>query len=236
MSFKPLDKKRFSELVAHEIETRILNDELQLGERLLSEADLAKEFQVSRSVIREAMRLLEVRGFVTIKRGPKGGIFANNGYHKPLSEALSRLVASGKVTENDVFEIRLLIEPYVASEAAKRASDKEIDALGTLLKMAQENADDPEYLQRIRGKFHIRLARCTGNPILLLLMNALIELLRQYFSGFKELGLELEAMEINKEILEAIKKRDQKKASELMKGEILIIKKHAEKWAAAKSN
>ncbi|MBW1731606.1 MAG: FCD domain-containing protein [Deltaproteobacteria bacterium] len=147
----------------------------------------------------------------------------------------SRLVASGKVTEHDVFEIHLLIEPYAASEAAKRASSKDIDDLHTLLTMAEENIDDAEYLQRIRGKFHIRLARCTGNPILLLLMNALIELLRQYFLDFKELPLEKKAMEANKEILDAITERNPEKAAKLMRMEILTIKKYAESWAATKA-
>jgi len=229
--FKPLDKKRFPELVAHEIETRILNNDLQMGQRLLSEVDLAREFQVSRSVVREAMRLLEGRGFVTIKRGPKGGIFANNGYHKPLSEALGRLVDSGKVKGEHVFDIRLLIEPYAAAEAARVAAEDDIEELQTLLDLSGEHRDDADFLQRIRGKFHIRLARASGNPVLLILMNALIELLRKYFSDFKELDLEIKAVETHQKILDAIRAKNPDEARDLMQADILEIKKHVEKWA-----
>ncbi|RTZ92504.1 MAG: hypothetical protein DSY91_03475, partial [Deltaproteobacteria bacterium] len=178
MAFQPLEKKRYSEQVAHEIESKILNNELQLGQRLLSEIDLAKEFRVSRTVIREALRLLEGRGFVKIKRGPKGGIFADDGFHKPMSEALARLVDSGKVSAEDIFEFRLLIEPYVTEEAAKRATGEDIEEMKALIELARENMDDSESLQRIRGKFHVKLAEATGNPVLHLIMNALIELLR----------------------------------------------------------
>jgi GntR family transcriptional regulator, transcriptional repressor for pyruvate dehydrogenase complex len=233
LTFKPLDKKRYPELVAHEIEKRILNNELQLGQKLLPEMQLAKDFQVSRSVVREAMRLLEGGGFVTIKRGPKGGIFANNGYHKPLSEALGRLVDSGMVHEEHVFEIRLLIEPYAAGEAARWATKNDIGKLRDLLARSRERMDDPDFLQQVRGKFHICLAEASGNPILLILMNALIELLRKYFSEFKELDLEKQAVGIHEKILDAIVERKPEKASKLMKMHIMEIKKYVEKWGKA---
>ena len=230
MTFQPLEKKRHSELVAQEIETKILNKELSLGEKLLSEVDFAKEFHVSRTVIREAMRLLEVRGFVKIKRGPKGGIFANDGFHKPLSEALGRLVDSGKVSADDIFEIRLLLEPYVTGEAAKRANREDISELQALLDLSRERMEDGEFLQKIRGTFHQRLARATGNPVLFMMMNALIELLRKYFCDFNELDLEKHFVETHQDILDAIKNKDAEKARQLIANDILEIKKHAEKW------
>ncbi len=228
MAFQPLEKKRYSEQVAHEIETKILNNELRLGERLLSEVDLAKEFGVSRTVIREALRLLEGRGFVKIKRGPRGGIFADDGFHRPMSEALGRLVDSGKVTAGDIFEIRLLIEPYVAAEAAKRAKGEDIEEIETLLNLCRENMEDCEYLQRVRGKLHVQLAQATGNPVLIIIMNALIELLRKYFCDFHEKELERHFVEIHEEILRAIKDRDPERARRLMAGIIIEIRKRVE--------
>jgi len=233
MSFQPLEKKRYSEQVAHEIESKILNNELRLGERLLSEVDLAKEFRVSRTVIREALRLLEGRGFVKIKRGPKGGIFANDGFHKPMSEALGRLVDSGKVSAEDIFEIRLLIEPYVAAEAAKRATKEDMEELQALINLCKDHMDDSEYLQRVRGKFHVQLAQATGNPVLLIMMNALIELLRKYFCDFKEEELERHFVETHEEILRAVKDKNPERARDLMASDILEIKRHVEKGSKA---
>ncbi len=226
VAFQPLEKKRYSEQIAHEIETKILNNELRLGQRLLSEVDLAKEFRVSRTVIREALRLLEGRGFVKIKRGPKGGIFANDGFHKPMSEALGRLVDSGKVNAGNIFEFRLLIEPYVAGEAAKRATAEDIEELKILLELARENMDDSKALQRIRGKFHIQLATATGNPVLQLVMNALIELLRKYFSDFHEPELEKHFVITHEEMLQAIVDRNPKRAQALMSRDIIELRDH----------
>ncbi len=225
MAFQPLEKKRYSEQVAHEIETKILNNELRLGERLLSEVDLAKEFRVSRTVIREAMRLLEGRGFVKIKRGPKGGIFADDGFHRPMSEALGRLVDSGKVGARDVFEVRRLIEPYVAAEAARRATKGDMDEIEALLNLCRDNLDDCETLQRLRGKIHIQLAQATGNPVLIIIMNALIELLRKYFRDFHEKELERRFVEIHEEILQAIRDKKPERARDLMTGIIREIEK-----------
>ncbi len=229
MAFQPLEKKRYSEQVAHEIETKILNKELPLGQRLLSEVDLAKEFHVSRTVIREALRLLEGRGFVKIKRGPKGGIFASDGFHKPLSQALGRLVDSGRVSAGDIFEFRLLFEPYVTEEAAKRATEEDIAELRALISLARENLEDSEALQRIRGKFHVQLAHATGNPVLHLVMNALIELLRKYFSGFHEAKLERHFVDTHEQILQAIIAREPEKAREQMARDIVELMRRVPK-------
>ncbi|MBU0516972.1 MAG: GntR family transcriptional regulator, partial [Proteobacteria bacterium] len=70
--FRPLEKMRYSDQVAHSIQDRILTGRVATGARLPSEKDLAEEFQVSRTVIREAMRLLESSGCVEIKKGPTG--------------------------------------------------------------------------------------------------------------------------------------------------------------------
>ncbi|UCC66529.1 MAG: FadR family transcriptional regulator [Deltaproteobacteria bacterium] len=83
--FRPLEKRRYSEQVAQLIQEKILKEKSEKGNKLPTERELAEEFQVSRSVIREAIRELEVSGLVYIKKGPTGGIFITHAYHKPLS-------------------------------------------------------------------------------------------------------------------------------------------------------
>ena len=115
--------KRLSETVVDDIKEKILNGTYQKGERLLSELELAKEHKVSRSVIRESLRLLEGLGLVVIKKGPRGGIFVSEGYHKPISDSLKGLVDADKVSEENVFDIRLLLETYATAQAAKYADE-----------------------------------------------------------------------------------------------------------------
>ena len=66
--FSPLKNKRYSDQIAEQIQGKILKHQLELGSSLPSEQELAREFQVSRSVIREALRILEISGLVTLKK------------------------------------------------------------------------------------------------------------------------------------------------------------------------
>jgi len=126
--FRPLEKKRYSDQIADLIQDKILRDNLEIGTGLPSEKGLALEFQVSRTVIREALRILEVSGLVTIKKGPTGGIFVADVYHKPITNSIHNLITSGRVTINHLFDVRLLIEPHIAMEAALHAKYEDMQA------------------------------------------------------------------------------------------------------------
>ena len=125
-AFRPLEKKRYSEQIADLLQDKILRDHLETGTNLPSEKDLSLEFQVSRSVIREALRMLEVSGLIKVKKGPSGGIFVSNGYHKPITNSLNNLITSGDVTIEHLFDVRLLIEPHIAMEAALNAKNEHV--------------------------------------------------------------------------------------------------------------
>ena len=151
--FRPLKKKRFSDQVADLIQRKIIEDNLEIGTGLPSEIEMAQEFQVSRSVVREALRILEISGLVTIKKGPGGGIFVSNGYHAPIKRSLSNLINSGEVTVEHLFKARLLIEPHIAHEAALNATDEDFNKFKTLLDDSMACPDDPVRLKRTYRRF-----------------------------------------------------------------------------------
>jgi len=224
MTFTPLNKMRYPEKIAKAIQMRILNGQLRTGERLPAELVLAGEFDVSRSVVREAMRILDGLGLIKIKKGPKGGIFVSDGYHKPLSDSLRGLLDSGRVSVENIFMVRLLIEPNVAAEAALNATPADMQDLDAILREAEKHRDDAVLMQANRGQFHILLARASGNPILEIFMQSLIELLREYFYDFKSVDFERQAIASHNEILAAIRNRDADRARDLMSADILKIK------------
>lgn len=213
--------KRLSETIVADIKSKIFKGPYKKGERLPAELELAKQYDVSRSVIRESLRDLEGLGLVTIKKGPKGGIFVAESYHKPISDSLKGLVDAGQVTENNIFDIRLLLETYTTAQAAENASQTDIDQLKTILIIPADKARDGEWLQANRSKFHLGLARASKNPILEVMMNVLIELLRKYFKDFHDVDFERESLNSQKKILNAIENRDPQKAHTLMKDYIL---------------
>ena len=163
--FKPLEKKRYSEQIADLIQGKILTEHLETGTNLPSERDLAKEFQVSRSVIREALRILEIYGLVDIKKGQSGGIFVADVYHKPITFSLNNMITSGEVTIDHLFNARLFIEPHIAYHATLNATEEDIQKLQDLITDSESNMEDAARLKQNNLGFHILLAKMCGSPV-----------------------------------------------------------------------
>ncbi len=204
-----------------DIKSRIMNGEYQTGERLPAELDLADQHAVSRSVIRESLRNLESLGLVKIKKGPKGGIFVSERYDKPISDSLRGLVDGGQVTEENIFDIRLLLETYATAKAAVNADENDISYLRDLLVIPEDKRSNGPWLQSNRSKFHLGLAKASKNPVLEVLMKGLISLLRKYFKDFHDVEFELESLNNHQNILKAIENKNPEKARALMETYIL---------------
>ena len=232
--FRPLEKKRYSEQVADLIQDKILGDNLEIGTSFPSEKDLAHEFQVSRSVIREALRILEVSGLVTIKKGPTGGIFVADVYHKPITNSINNLITSGRVTIDHLFDVRLLIEPHIAKEAALHAKDEDIKRLQELFEDVSQHLDDPLHLKKNNLKFHLLLAKASGNPVLSLLLESVFELLVKLTLDFLDLSLERHFFQAHQEIFHVIEQKNPEETKRLIKEDILDTKEKIERFRRRK--
>ena len=223
--FESFKKKRFSDQIAELIQKRILEDRLTIGTRLPTEKALAEEFQVSRSVIREALRILEFSGLVNIKKGPTGGIFVSDVYHRPITRSLDNLITSGDVTVDHLYDARLLIEPHIAMQAARQAGAEDIQKLHELIEDSACHSDDAAHLKRNNLKFHLLLANAAGNPVLSIMLESVFELLIERAWDFLDLDLERKFFQIHREICEAIAQRRAAKAGDLMQTDILEVMK-----------
>ena len=123
--FKPIRQFRISEEVLSQLKESILLGKFKSGEKLPSERELTEEFQVSRGVIREAIRALEITGFVTLRQGPTGGAFVTDLSFDHVSNAFLDLFLANKVLIPELANVRLYIEPEVARLAALNASDED---------------------------------------------------------------------------------------------------------------
>ena len=222
--FRPLEKKRYSEQIADLIQDKILRDHLETGTSLPSEKGLSLEFQVSRSVVREALRMLEVSGLVKIKKGPSGGIFVSNGFHKPITNSLNNLITLGDVTIDHLFDVRLLIEPHIAVEAALNAKDEHVTKLKELIDDSSNHQDDPIHLKRNNLKFHLLVAKASGNPVLSLLLESVIELLVKTTLDFLDLSLERHFFRVHERITQVIAQGKSEEAKRLIREDILDTK------------
>ena len=176
--------------------------------------------------------MLEVSGLVTIKRGPSGGIFVSNGYHKPITNSLNNLITSGDVTIEHLFDVRLLIEPHIAMEAALNAKDKHIRKLTELIDDSSLHQDDPIRLKRNNLKFHLMVAKASGNPVLALLLESVIELLIKTTLDFLDLSLERHFFLVHERIAHVIANGESEEAERVMREDILDTKEKIQGFRA----
>jgi len=228
--FRPLKKKRFSDQIADLIQKKIFEDSLEVGTSLPSEKAMADEFQVSRSVIREALRILEISGLVDIKKGPTGGIFVSNVYHAPIKRSLNNLITSGEVTVDHLYDARLLIEPHIAGQAALNASEADLERFRALFEDSAAHLDDPVRLKRNNLEFHLLLARASGNPVLAVMLESLFELLAERTLSFVDLALERKFLNIHKAIFEVITRRQPEETSRLIREDIMDVTEALKKF------
>jgi GntR family transcriptional repressor for pyruvate dehydrogenase complex len=120
--FKSVRQSRVSEAVLAQLKEAILLGHFKSGEKLPSERELTQEFQVSRGVIREAIRALEITGFVVLRQGPTGGAFVTNLSFDHVGNAFLDLFLANKVSMPELAHVRYYIEPEVARLAALNAT------------------------------------------------------------------------------------------------------------------
>ena len=117
-TFKPVKQPRISEEVLRQLKEAILLGQFKSGQKLPSERELTEEFRVSRGVIREAIRALEITGFVFTRQGPAGGAFVTELSFDHVGNAFLDLFLSNKVSIPEMAHVRYFIEPEVARLAA----------------------------------------------------------------------------------------------------------------------
>jgi len=198
----------------------ILNDNLAIGDKLPSEKKLTEEFNVSRTVVREALRVLEESGLVEIRKGPKGGAFVTRSLHKPVSSSLKNLITHGQITIDHLFDVRALIEPHIAVQAAMNAKQKDLKALGDLLDESSAHLDDVSLVKANNIRFHLLLSRAAGNPVLSIVMESVTELVQEFSRDFADSSFGKEYLELHRRLLRLIRERRAEEARELISKDI----------------
>lgn len=147
------------------------------GDRLMPERELASELEVSRNVVREAIRSLVDANVLEARQG--AGVFVASLHVESLIEPLELILALDNATLHSLAQARLAIEPGIAALAAHQASDEDIEALEALIEASGASApDDSERLREIDVELHARVVRMTENPFLARIMESIGRLAR----------------------------------------------------------
>lgn len=181
-SFRPVATRRAFEEITAQIRGRLASQSLQAGDRLPAERQLAEQFHVSRNTLREALRSLEIAGLLEFRKGATGGAFIKEGGGDAVIAGMSDLYQLGAIRPTHLTEARLVIGTEVARLASARRTKEDLVALEANVEAAQRATDSGDKASRakINYEFHRLLARATKNPVLIILTDALMEMMQQF--------------------------------------------------------
>ncbi|MET0928463.1 MAG: FadR/GntR family transcriptional regulator [Aeromicrobium sp.] len=167
---------KVSERIAAALVGDIISGGLKTGDRLPNEAAMVERFQVGRGSLREALRILEVHGVISLRSGPRGGPVVVDVDARDVGRTFSLYLSLKGATLGELVETRLMIEPAVARLAAQNLNDvSRLRLEGALAREAAVVEGDSQYIAAAND-FHYTVASMTGNVVLDLVATALKEL------------------------------------------------------------
>lgn len=169
-----LNTTSVSEAVASQLRARILDGDLVDGSELPPEAVLLEQVPVSRPSLREAFRILETEGLVTVRRGKRGGTVITHPTPDTAAYHVGLLLHARHTSLDDLAAARDLVEPMAAEAAARRQDHREVGrSLEALTAEAEEHIDDELAFTRLSTDFHHRMVLASGNETLQILLGIL---------------------------------------------------------------
>lgn len=225
--YTPIQSLKVFERVAVQIEQRILDGELRSGDRLPTERDLAEQFQVSRTAVREALKILAQKGLVDMR--PGRGTIVIDGSQEAMQHSIG-LVMKLKLGEvggsNSLVEVREILEVEIAALAAARAAETEISALREAVETMDDNLDDADAFIAADNRFHETLAQATQNTLIFILVNSIVNLLsEQRKQIFETEGGPQRGQIHHKRILESVSRHDPETARAAMRAHLGQVRK-----------
>lgn len=215
-SFIPIKQSRATDEVLGQLKEAILRGAFQEGDKLPSERELTEQFNVSRGVVREAIRALQVTGLVEIKQGPLGGAFVKEFTFGLLNTGFSDLYFSNRLTITEVVRVRQFIEPEVARLATLNINDSYRTKLEEALQQEREPYASRDDLMKKLTEVHFILAEMCGNRLFQGMIIAIISLTRRIIKVELEDLLSLHAAGEHDEIVHAVIAGDQEAAKVAM--------------------
>lgn len=154
----------------------VISGGLTPGNRLPPERELCEHLGVSRTVVREALNLLEARGLISIEHGR--GAVVSGGSPGAVRDSLGLLLRVQPKTLRELLEVRRIMETETAGLAAERADAEDVAAMRAQLDRMRASIDAPEGYVDADVAFHALLARAARNDVLLAILEPAVDLLR----------------------------------------------------------
>jgi GntR family transcriptional regulator, transcriptional repressor for pyruvate dehydrogenase complex len=218
---RPLGGRRtekIAETVARQILRDIQEQGLQPGSMLPAESAMLERFDIGRGSLREALRILEVNGLVTIKTGPGGGPIVAGHNPRNFGQMTTLHLQSIGATYRELLEARLEYETLLARKAAEREGDDAAVAVRAAMQASSQPPPDDNRYASVSTNFHATICTAAGNPVLALAANSIqsiwsVRVTSVLFSPEDRPRV----FEQHEAITRAIEKHDARKAERLMR-------------------
>ncbi len=213
MQEKTVVKTSISKQIAEQIRDAIVSGQLEIGDRLPTEDELAQRYGVSRPSVREALKRLAAQNLVRARRGPTGGNFVVRPSFDELAESLSGaatlLIGIGELGIEEIIEARRVLQHSCLELAVTNATESDIRQLETALARQQNPQISDEAFCQADVAFHRALVDATGNGMLRFVMytvlDALIPVANMVVTVVRKRG---DILDLHARMLEQLRRRD----------------------------
>ncbi|QAR33468.1 FadR family transcriptional regulator [Geovibrio thiophilus] len=219
-AFQPVRQVKASDEVFNQLKDSIITGMYKTGDKLPSERELIEMFKVSRTVVREAMKVLAATGFVEIRYGATGGAFVNDLTFDRLSDAWGDLFSSGKLSIPELCQARILIEPHVARLAAENRNNEYIEKLEKALSNEGLHDTYPDTVHE-RQRVHYVLAEMCRNRFLESIVKSLVILIRNITEEFQPPTDEVHPLGMHDALVKAVIAGDGDAAEKEMRAHLI---------------
>ncbi len=225
--FNPVKGRRTFEEVSSEIKKLVIQGVLKPGDKLPPEIELAHQFNVGRQTIREALRILELSGFISIQKGFGGGPVIKDTILNRISSLFLDAFQMEKVTIEELTVARFKIEKIVLNDAIDFADEKDIQALQENIERARRKLERNTMATIENIEFHNLLAKASKNHVFVIVTESILALLEDLLCRMApNLGVSQKALKSHEDILKAIIAKDRAAAIESLEKHLLKVQHH----------
>lgn len=224
LKFTPYRSKRAFEEISTQIKQAILTKRIKKGDRLPSERTLAEQFQVGRMTIREALRTLELSGFIVIKRGSSGGAFVANPDSKKLPGIIIEDLLLRGVTTLQMNEARIALECDIVKLVIKHANSEDLARIKRHIykfDLINDEISSHDFLAH-RIEFHMLVAQASHNQPLTVFLSAFMEWARRILENgwYPSIKDHESAWLFHRKLFDAIERKNTDLAQRLIKNHV----------------
>ena len=237
--FEPLKRPRTFEIVSNQIKQLIFDGVFKSGDRLPPETELAQQFNVGRQSVREALRILELSGFIIIQKGGGGGAIIKDGISEKITGLFMDAFQMEKIPTKDFTLARIEIERLILSHAIRNADESDIQKLKENLKETKEKIKRNQVVIDENVVFHKLLAKASKNQLFVIVSNAIVAAVRQMLGNQIASESDPKTRErwhndsiikskntliYHEKIIEALIERDEEKAAHYLEEHLIEVK------------